>query len=166
MPYVLLRHVETRQRVWFFNTHNPADVRGDARAWRDQGFDLEVRLAHRLRNSCPGVPLIFLGAKNETDRNFCSLATRARLHSASGGQSIGSTCIPPSGGAIDWIRGTRDIAFSGYSRVWNGYVSTISDHALYLSHVFVPQKIVGAGVEAAVRRHANGMETPLDNHRS
>lgn len=138
MPYVLLRHVETGRRVWFFNTHNPADVRGNAQRWRDEGFDLEVRLTRRLRHNYPGVPLIVLGDKNDTDRYFCSVSHRAGLQSASGGRIDGSTCTPPSDAGIDWIMGTPDVTFTGYSRIWDSYVSAISDHALYLSDARIP----------------------------
>lgn len=139
MPYVLLRHGITGQRVWFFNTHNPADVRGDAQQWRDDGFDVEVNLTRRLRRAYPRVPLIVLGDKNDTDRYFCSVAPRAGLQSASGGRVAGTACTPPPGDAIDWIMGTADVTFRGYSSIEDDYVSAISDHPLYLSDVHIPQ---------------------------
>lgn len=140
MPYVLLRHVETGQRVWFFNTHNPADVRGDAQQWRDEGFDLEVNLTRRLRRDHPDVPLIVLGDKNDSSRYFCSVAPRAGLQSASGGRVDGPACTPPPDDAIDWIMGTADVTFSGYSKIRDDYVLAISDHPLYLSDVYIPRR--------------------------
>jgi hypothetical protein len=138
MPAVLLQNVETGRRVWFFNTHNPADVRGPAQAYRDAGFAMEVALANELRAAYPDAPFISLGDKNERGSYYCKVAPGSGMWSASGGYVDGSTCQPPAGGAIDWIMGTKDVFFNGYTRVWNDYVSKTSDHPLYYSNAVVP----------------------------
>ncbi|TGN64639.1 hypothetical protein EXE59_12200 [Nocardioides eburneiflavus] len=139
MPAVLLENNGTGRRVWFFNTHNPADTRGPAQQWRDAGFAMEVALANELRAAYPGVPFISLGDKNERGSDYyCVVAPGADMWSASGGYVDGSTCQPPAGGAIDWIMGTKDVFFNGYTRVWNKFVSQTSDHPLYYANAVIP----------------------------
>lgn len=138
MPAVLLQNVDTGRRAWFFNTHNPADTRGNAQQWRNAGFAMEVALANELRTNYPDAPFISFGDKNERDEYYCAVAPGANLWSASGGYVEGTTCSPPGGGAIDWIMGTKDVFFNSYTRVWNDYVSKTSDHPLYTTNVVVP----------------------------
>ncbi len=138
MPAVLLQNQQTGRRVWFFNTHNPADVRGPAQQWRDAGFAMEAALANELRVSHPDAPFISLGDKNDRSRYYCSVAPAGDLWSASGGHVDGTTCSAPDGGAIDWILGSRNVFFNAYTRYWNDYVSETSDHPLYDANVVVP----------------------------
>jgi hypothetical protein len=138
MPAVLLQNIQTGRRVWFFNTHNPADVRGPAQQWRDAGFAMEAALANELRTSYPDAPFISFGDKNERDRYYCSVAPAADMWSASGGYVDGATCSPPGGGAIDWIMGTKNVYFNGYTRVMNDFVAQTSDHPLYYANAVVP----------------------------
>lgn len=139
MPVVLLRNVQTGRRVWFFNTHNPADVRGPAQQWRNAGFAMEVALANELRAAYPDAPFVSLGDKNENDRDYyCVVAPGADMWSASGGYVDGTTCQPPSGGAIDWIMGTKDVYFNGYTRYMNDFVAKTSDHPLYYANAVIP----------------------------
>jgi endonuclease/exonuclease/phosphatase family metal-dependent hydrolase len=138
MPAVLLQNQATGRRVWFFNTHNPADVRGPAQQWRDAGFAMEAALANELRATHPDAAFISLGDKNDRDRYYCAVAPTADLWSASGGYTDGSTCSPPGGGAIDWILGSKSVFFNGYTRYWNDYVAQTSDHPLYYANAVVP----------------------------
>ncbi|WP_210504545.1 endonuclease/exonuclease/phosphatase family protein [Nocardioides xinjiangensis] len=138
MPAVLLQNIETGRRVWFFNTHNPADTRGPAQQWRDTGFAMEVALANELRAAYPDAPFISLGDKNERGEYYCAVAPGADLWSASGGYVDGTTCRPPAGGAIDWIMGTKDVFFNGYTRLDNAFVRRTSDHPLYFANAVVP----------------------------
>lgn len=150
MPAVLLQNVDTGRRVWFFNTHNPADTRGPAQAHRNTGFAMEVALANELRAAYPDAPFISLGDKNERGSDYyCAVAPGADLWSASGGHVDGTTCSPPTDGAIDWIMGTKDVFFNGYTKVWNDYVSKTSDHPLYHANVVVPAS-APAGVDHVV----------------
>ena len=138
MPAVLLKNVQTGRRVWFFNTHNPADVRGPAQQWRDAGFAMEAALANELRTNYPDAPFISFGDKNDRARYYCSVAPVADMWSASGGYTDGATCSAPSGGAIDWVMGTKNVFFNGYTRYWNDFVAQTSDHPLYYANAVVP----------------------------
>ncbi len=138
MPAVLLQNIQTGRRVWFFNSHNPADVRGPAQQWRDAGFAMEAALANELRTAYPDAPFISFGDKNDRDRYYCSVAPVAGMWSASGGYVDGGTCSPPGGGAIDWIMSTQDVFFNGYTRYWNDFVAQTSDHPLYYANAVVP----------------------------
>ena len=138
MPAVLLQNIQTGRRVWFYNSHNPADVRGPAQQWRDAGFAMEAALANELRAAYPDAPFISFGDKNDRDRYYCSVAPVADLWSASGGYTDGATCSPPGGGAIDWMMGTKDVYFNGYTRYWNDFVAQTSDHPLYYANAVVP----------------------------
>ena len=138
MPAVLLQNKATGRRVWFFNTHNPADVRGPAQQWRDAGWAMEAALANEVRLTHPDAAFISLGDKNDRARYYCAVAPTADLWSASGGYTDGATCSPPSGGAIDWIMGSKNVFFNGYTRYWNDFVSKTSDHPLYYANVVVP----------------------------
>jgi hypothetical protein len=149
MPAVLLGNLETGRRVWFFNTHNPADTRGPAQQWRDAGFAMEVALANELRTNYPDAPFISFGDKNERDRYYCAVAPGADMWSASGGYTDGTTCQPPGGGAIDWIMGTKQVYFNSYQRLWNDFVSKTSDHPLYSANAVIPAS-APTGVEHVV----------------
>lgn len=138
MPAVLLQNQDTGRRVWFFNTHNPADVRGPAQQWRDAGFAMEVALANELAVTHPDAAFISLGDKNDRARYYCSVAPGSDMWSASGGFVDGATCSAPAGGAIDWIMGSKDVFFNGYTRYWNDYVARTSDHPLYYANAVVP----------------------------
>ncbi|QBX56353.1 hypothetical protein EXE58_13345 [Nocardioides seonyuensis] len=138
MPYVLLQNVQTGRQVWFFNTHNPADTRGPAQRWRDEGFAMEAKLANDLRAAYPGTPFISFGDKNETSDYYCAVAPAADMWSASGGYVDGSTCSPPTGGAIDWIMGTKDVFFNAYTRRQDAYVKATTDHPLYMANAVIP----------------------------
>ncbi|GAA5114941.1 hypothetical protein GCM10023339_21160 [Alloalcanivorax gelatiniphagus] len=146
MPAVLLQNVDTGRRVWFFNTHNPADTRGAAQQYRNTGFAMEVALANELRAAYPDAPFISLGDKNERGGDYyCAVAPGANLWSASGGYVDGTTCSAPTDGAIDWIMGTKDVYFNSYTKVWNDYVAQTSDHPLYHANAVIPaSKPVGA----------------------
>lgn len=138
MPYVLLQNLETGRQAWFFNTHNPANVRGNAQVWRDQGFAMEVALANQLRASHPDAAFLSFGDKNESSRYYCAVAPAANMWSASGGYVDGATCSPPKGRTIDWIMGTKDVFFNGYTRLNNSFVKKTSDHPLYFANAVIP----------------------------
>ena len=132
MPYVLLEHVGTGQRVFFINVHNPASVkgRGNNEPWRDLGTRLEIDLVERLRAQT-GLPVVLMGDFNERDEAFCKVTGPGGMVAANGGSA--SPCRPPANQGIDWIFGTKDIAFSDYVRSRSGLVARTTDHPIIVS---------------------------------
>jgi endonuclease/exonuclease/phosphatase family metal-dependent hydrolase len=134
IPLVKLRSKKTGATFWVLNTHNPADVHGNAAKWRAESLRRELKQIHRLRNQ--GQTVLFTGDMNAKRDFFCK-ATRSKvLHSASGG-SVGKPCRYPKANGIDWITGTRDVHF----RNWRADTSTrsrgISDHPLVVARTTV-----------------------------
>lgn len=131
MPYVLLRHRESGQPVWFVNIHNPATnkKRGDNERWRDLGTRLEITLANRL-NRRTSLPVVLMGDFNERQEAFCKV-TGGGLVAANGGTA--RPCRPPADIGIDWIFGTRDIEFSDYQRLESPLVDRLTDHPVLVS---------------------------------
>lgn len=129
MPYILLEHNETGQRVWFANFHNPADARGPAQSLRDRAVSLEIALFNRLRAET-GYPVVATGDMNDRDEFFCRVATGAGMTSANGGYADAAGCSLPSPLLVDWIVGSQGVAFSSYLANRSGLAARTSDHAL------------------------------------
>jgi endonuclease/exonuclease/phosphatase family metal-dependent hydrolase len=140
MPYVLLRNKTTHRLVWFANFHNAADGsgRGSQAKWRRQAKALQVSLANELWET--GVPLILTGDMNEKSSYFCTMAGKAPMRSANGGTVGANACTPPAGARIDWIFGSKDIRFSGYTMLRNGIVQRTSDHPMFFADVEIPSR--------------------------
>jgi endonuclease/exonuclease/phosphatase family protein len=126
MPYVLLRHVATGQRVWFANFHNPADAHGPAQRWRDEAVRREVALVNKLH--ADGTPVVVTGDFNDRDAFFCPFARGAGVTSADGSRLTSTGCrLAPQPG-VDWIVGTRDTHFADFHRLRRDLVARTSDH--------------------------------------
>ena len=139
MPYVLLKNVDTGRRAWFFNTHNPANARGPAQRWRDQGFRMEADLVNRLRTQYPSVPVFSTGDKNDREEYFCPVVRTTELQAANGGSSVaGEGCSPPSPMRVDWVMGTEDVTFTDYEALSEGLIEKTTDHALIMGTVNMP----------------------------
>jgi len=143
-PLVLLQNVHTGQAVHVMNTHNPADVRGNAQQWRNQAVALEGALVTRLRSTHPDIPVLFTGDMNDWADFYCQMTARSPMHSAyplsaTPPSSAYPSCYVPrftvpkgqSPNPIDWIMGTPDVTFSGATRLKDTTVATASDHPLY-----------------------------------
>lgn len=139
-PYVLLESIRTGDRIWVWNTHNPANVRGSAEQARDRGYRMEARLIRRLQRNHPGVPVVSLGDKNLGGDFICSFSRRVDVHSADGGRAKRSGgCTRPKDPIIDWIVGTPDVRFRNYTRVETGLVEKVSDHRFVFADVQLPR---------------------------
>lgn len=141
MPYVLLRNNATGRQVWFFNSHNPADTRGNAAHWRAQGFAMEAALFNELRAAYPGTPVISLGDKNDRANYFCAVAPVANMWSANNGYVDSTGCKSPASAQIDWIMGTTDVFFNGYTRLQDDLVKSASDHPIYFANAVLPPAV-------------------------
>ena len=158
MPYVLLRNVETGREAWFFNTHNPADARGPAQKWRNQGFKIERNLVRNLRSTYPDVPVLVTGDKNDTYKYFCPQKRLTELQSANGATATSSTCTLPQPRIVDWVMGTGDVQFSGYQALRTWLVKKVTDHHLVYSDAYIPsEESAVSGIDHVVVVSVDGL---------
>ncbi|MFT4008468.1 MAG: hypothetical protein QM655_00340 [Nocardioidaceae bacterium] len=129
MPYVLLQNNATGEQVWFANFHNPASSkkRGNHAKWRAKATAREVALAKQL--TADGTALVMTGDMNDRAANFC-VVTKSTLYAAAGGSRGNVPCVLPAAAGIDWIYGSYDVPFSGYTKLRNALVKKTSDHPL------------------------------------
>ena len=139
MPYVLLQHNLTGQKLWVANFHNPASTKdhGNNTRWRRAATSREISLANQL--SATGYPVFFTGDFNERAEYFCPLTANTTLKAANGG-STGGGCAPPPSMQVDWIFGSDQVSFSGYRVVDGALVDRATDHPLVASEVLVPER--------------------------
>ncbi|WP_036505973.1 endonuclease/exonuclease/phosphatase family protein [Nocardioides sp. URHA0020] len=128
MPQVLLRHRSSGRLVWFANFHNPADVGGPARRWRDQAVVIEAELVAKLGRT--GVPVVVTGDMNARGGFACELTGRTGMHSADGAAVVDGHCRLPASPEIDWIFGTRALRFSHYRSDSGPERRHLTDHPL------------------------------------
>jgi hypothetical protein len=129
MPVVLLRHRASGVQAWFGNFHNPADTHRfhHQQGWRTRATYREAALANRL--AATGVPLFITGDMNERADYFCRLTAAAPVMvAARGGSNGGGGCQAGRPRAVDWILGTRGVAFSGYTEDRGPLAHETTDH--------------------------------------
>lgn len=139
MPYIKLRHRESGQDVWFFNTHSPADAHGPAGRWRSAALYQHIQLVEQLRST--GLPVIFTGDMNDREEYFCPLTTQTEMHAANGG-STGTSCAPPDRMDVDWIFGSADVAWSYFSSNHSGLAARTSDHPMVSAEATIEANLV------------------------
>jgi endonuclease/exonuclease/phosphatase family metal-dependent hydrolase len=122
------------------SVHNPASIRkfGDQTRWRDAAMNAQIALTNQL--VADGTPFIMTGDMNEREKYFCAYTASGLMAAAAGG-SVGAPCQPPpaSIARIDWIFGSRDIAFSDYRLVDDATVNGTSDHPLVLAEAVLSE---------------------------
>ncbi|HEY9857566.1 MAG TPA: endonuclease/exonuclease/phosphatase family protein [Stenomitos sp.] len=130
MPLLLLRNRQTGQEAYFLNVHNPADTRDhlNQERWRDQATGLEVELVNRLRRET-GLPVFVTGDMNEQAEAFQHFTQGTDLAAANEGPG---GKLPKQVG-IDWIFGSPDVTFRGYTRDRSTIEHKTSDHPMVVS---------------------------------
>jgi endonuclease/exonuclease/phosphatase family metal-dependent hydrolase len=131
-PVVRLKHNGTGRELWVVNVHNAPRSRESE---RDQAMGLELAVVNELRRT--GLPVLFIGDMNEKEEIFCAVTGRTDLYSPRGG-SRGGACRPPSGMRVDWIFGSSDVRFSGYTDEKTAELRRITDHGVLHSRVTIP----------------------------
>jgi len=137
-PYILLRHMETGQKLWIASFHNPADHGTPVTntRYRRIATGREIALADTLAET--GYPVFFTGDFNDRAEIFCPITANTTLKAANGG-STGGACSPPDRMPVDWIFGSDRITFSGYAAIDSGVIARASDHPLVVADVRVPK---------------------------
>ena len=152
MPYVKLRHVSGAE-LWVANFHNPASTKtaGNNARWRRVAVQKEIALARALH--ADGTPVVFTGDFNDRGEFFCPIARSGVLEAANGGDAGPGFCKVPWGAPIDWIVGSPEISWSGYTVNRGGLVRWTSDHPLVAATATLPEQVLNeeelaaAGVE-------------------
>jgi hypothetical protein len=134
IPLVKLRSKANGATFWVLNTHNPADVHGNAARWRAESVRRELKRIKRLRNS--GETVLFTGDMNARQDFFCKATRSGVLHAASGG-SVGKPCHYPKKNSIDWVLGTRDVRFGKWRSDNSPRSNGISDHPIVVARATV-----------------------------
>ena len=138
MPYVLLEHIASGQRIWVANFHNPAHKYGASQAQhRREATRREINLANELAKT--GFPVFFTGDMNERELYFCPVTQGTALKSASGG-STDAPCRPPGRMPVDWIFGSESVAFSGYVIDDSRWMRRVTDHPLVHATATIPER--------------------------
>ncbi|NPC95952.1 alkaline phosphatase family protein [Nocardioides sp. zg-DK7169] len=141
-PLVLLRHVETGQLMYVFNTHNPASTRGPAQHLRDRAVRLMIKLVNDLRAQSPEIPVVVTGDMNDKPNFFCPFTAGTGMVAANGGSNVDGVCTLPPSPRIDWVLGTPDAPFTGYRVLQDALVRKASDHPLISALVNLPAPAV------------------------
>lgn len=134
MPLVKLEHRATGRRIWVMNVHNAPR---DYQAQRNEGLRREIRRLKEVTGK--GAPVFLSGDFNERHRAFCEVTGKLDMVAPRGGDFRNGECFPPEGRLrVDWIFGSRDVAFSGYREDRSPLVQLLTDHAVLRAHVAVP----------------------------
>lgn len=132
MPYVLLEHLSSKQRIWVANFHNPAHKYGASHAQhRQEALRREIRLANDLTKT--GYPVFFTGDMNDRIA-YCRAVTSGSDLRWAGGSCTGRRA------PVDWILGSSRVAFTDYRIAERGIVGRISDHPLISATATVPAR--------------------------
>jgi endonuclease/exonuclease/phosphatase family metal-dependent hydrolase len=134
MPLVRLEHRATGRRIWVMNVHNAPQ---SYQSQRNTAVRREIR---RLRQVVgKGQPVFLVGDFNERHRAFCEVTGKLGLVAPRGGSHRRGDCTPPAGPLrVDWIFGSRDVAFSRYREDRSPLVTLMTDHAVLRTRVTVP----------------------------
>ncbi len=147
MPILLLQHNATGERVYVMNVHNPATNRrvGNQDVWRDQAMALEAAKVNELKATST-VPILVLGDMNEREDVFCYFGQQARLRAANGlgYKANANGCTPPPRPlSVDWIFGTKDVAFSYYEALRTKRIERTTDHPVIVATATLPVAVTG-----------------------
>lgn len=133
MPLVTLQDRRTGRLLMVLSVHNPADTHGNAQRWRDAATAHELTTLSALRAAHPGTPVLWLGDMNDHATFFCAATAGGVFHAAAGGGNDASGCLMPDYFGIDWVLGSRNLAFSGWTVDRSTQDRRISDHPMVFS---------------------------------
>jgi hypothetical protein len=137
MPIVLLREKASGLMSYFTNFHNPADTAQNRNQgkWRAEATRVEVALHNQL--SASGIPRFMTGDMNDRAPYMCRVIVEAPLVAARGGSSTNGVCVANKPRAVDWIFGSPDLTWSGYTEDRSPLVARTTDHPMIVTEVTV-----------------------------
>ena len=135
MPLVKLEHRRTGRQIWVMNVHNAPQ---NYQKQRDIAVRREIARLKEVTGK--GDPVFLVGDFNERQRAFCQVTGKLDFVAPRGGSHAGGACKPPSNGLvrIDWIFGSRNVDYSGYTEDVSPLVKLITDHSVLRTKVSVP----------------------------
>ncbi len=131
VPYVLLRNKQTGQEAYVINAHNPANTKRyhHQERYRDAAARQEADLAKRLFEQT-GLPVFVVGDMNSVSEARDIFTKQAPLKAAN----------PAGKAGIDWIFGSKDVAFSEFKRVRTDLIKKTTDHPVVFTEVRIGGK--------------------------
>ncbi len=127
IPVVLLREKASGRTAYFINTHNAADVRGNAKKYRQQAIAIEKAKIIDLRKT--GRPVFITGDFNDRKEAFCPMT--ANKLTISPNSVPHTTCVYPAQSSIDWIFAAGQARFSSFTYDWSVKNSSkLTDHPI------------------------------------
>jgi hypothetical protein len=158
MPYVLLENRQTGRQAWFFNSHNPADARGDAQRWRNKAVAIEMALFNRLQAEYPTTPIISTGDENDRERYFCPMVRGSQMQAANGGGLLGTNCVTPDEMRVDWVMGSPLVQFTSYTALHTRLVRKTTDHYVIVADAVLPSEpVIDTGITHVVVLALDGL---------
>lgn len=134
MPLVKLQHERTGRSIWVMNVHNAPQGRQQQ---RNIAVQREIDRLQKVVGK--GDPVFLVGDFNERQRAFCEVTGQLGFVAPRGGSHDGKRCQPPSGFMrVDWIFGSPDVDYSGYTEDRSALVEMITDHSVLRTKVSVP----------------------------
>lgn len=128
MPLVMLQNLQTGMNAWFADFHTPATNprhRGQDR-YRAEAIRTIAQIGDQLRVG--GYPVFITGDMNERAEAFCPIVGDGHLRAARGGWVRNGVCDARRPWYVDWVFGSRKVAFSGYVEDRMPLERRISDH--------------------------------------
>ena len=144
MPYVLLEHIASGQRLWLYNVHTPANIPNDHQKWRDIGFQRAIELVKKLRAQDPKTPVFMTGDMNDREKFFCPTVGNTDLVAANGGHATPTSCTTPRPMMVDWVLGSAPATFSDYTALRTPLVKKTTDHPVITATATLPSAAVQA----------------------
>lgn len=134
MPLVKLQHRETGRNIWVMNVHNAPQ---DYQEQRNVALRREIDRLKQVTGK--GDPVFLIGDFNERQRAFCEVTGELDFVAPRGGSHTNGNCQPPTGLVrIDWIFGSKNVDYSGYTEDVSPLVKLITDHSVLRTQVSVP----------------------------
>lgn len=138
IPYVLLRHRETRGEFYVIDIHNSPR---DQEAARDSATGEQITLIRSLQAT--GKTVFILGDTNEKTEFFCRVAASTGMVASNGGTVAGGCNVGAGPIKIDWILGSGRIDFFNHVVDYNPPIRSATDHAFVHADVTVTPLVVG-----------------------